>query len=203
MSFFSTSRAQSPVTHFNYKQILYSNWLLEVSWSNAEGSKTLRMVFRPGSLDGFGEEQFMAQTSNDNLVPLSEADHKLFASLAEIYASTKIANRDSLVQILQTVANQKNTNFESHGGSICDRRHTWTYGHYVTKYATKYVLAPIGEESSQCYGRCGAYCGFFQIYTGDCLGHDLCHRIEGSQLGVCSRQFVAAALSEGVFPSCH
>jgi hypothetical protein len=73
------------------------------------------------------------------------------------------------------------------------------YGIYSTGFTKKIVLAHIGERESQCYGRCGSQCGdetqSKDKYTAECLSHDLCHRIEGTQLGECSDEFKNAAVS--------
>ena len=76
--------------------------------------------------------------------------------------------------------------------------HPWAGGWYTAKGRLQYVVTPVGDNETQCFGRKGSKCGSdwkSPQYSRAALNHDLCHRIEGSNIwGVCADEFLKAAL---------
>ena len=81
---------------------------------------------------------------------------------------------------------------------ICNLVGTSRYAFWDAYGVAKYKLFTVGGHGV-CKGHCGIGCptvmpggGFVYNYTQDCFNHDACHTEEGSQLGECRDEYIAA-----------
>jgi len=91
---------------------------------------------------------------------------------------------------------------------ICDAIGHEMWAQYSANSKLVQILAPVGDVATRCRGRCGGGCGSGEdhtaySYTQECLNHDMCHSIEGQQLGVCADEMRDAVLSYLFAPRCH
>lgn len=180
---------------FSFRPIVYSHWLLAMSWSDQGLEKSFRVIFLPGRLENFIAEGMLVQVRDDQLVAISPTDRLMMSSFGDnLRLGAQLPNQDALVQILALLVNPPAA--ASGAASLCSRRGQWVYGSYTADGPPKFVLAPLGDAATECYGRCGSRCGSSQKYSEVCLSHDLCHRIEGVQMGKCAKEFWAAARSK-------
>ncbi len=81
--------------------------------------------------------------------------------------------------------------------SYCHRIGKNTSAFYTDGLKIKFTRAIVGEEKTECFGRCGTKCKSWyesrNIYTKQCFVHDVCHRGTGQQLGPCLDEFISAS----------
>ena len=100
--------------------------------------------------------------------------------------------------------------FEEQYTSLCSiagsfRKGTYTIG--TTTYNETVQVGPCYNKSNQCMGRCGPGCDSlpaltFQLFTQECLNHDLCTKATGDIFGECSDEWRAAADGYVRAPDC-
>lgn len=68
----------------------------------------------------------------------------------------------------------------------------------------------VGDENDRCPGRCGPSCSGSpsamhgsQVYTQECLEHDLCEHVKGSWFGPCKKLALKAKDSFFHAPNCN
>ena len=90
---------------------------------------------------------------------------------------------------------------------ICDSIGKKAKASYSMYGLTVSSVVMVGELSTKCKGRCGAGCNQplqirVNVYTQECLDHDVCHAENGVQLGVCKDAFWKAAYGYLNAPNC-
>ncbi len=84
--------------------------------------------------------------------------------------------------------------------SLCGstgKQATGTYTVHGKTFTETVKVGPCYNAQNECLGRCGPGCGAppsptIQIFTQDCLNHDLCTRATGTILGECKDEWLAA-----------
>ena len=84
--------------------------------------------------------------------------------------------------------------------SLCGSTGKQVTGTYTVRgqtFTETVELGPCYNTQNECLGRCGPGCGAppsatIQIFTQDCLNHDLCTRATGTILGECKDEWLAA-----------
>ncbi len=92
--------------------------------------------------------------------------------------------------------------------SICESVGSYREAYFTAKGESFVAAALVGDESTRCRGRCGTSCAqSFQWrnnqYTQECLNHDICKDINGTNMGPCKDEFLKAAIGYAVAPDCH
>lgn len=191
---------------FTLKTITYSHQYLDVNWTSFKTKNSFKMVFTPKALRNIPltSDVFAVYSSAQQFAPPTAHDRLVFSSLAMKLAQVaKFSGQTSLVEIFTKLGALPHGQY-SYNMNLCSSRGQWVYGVYTVSDLTRIVLAPIGDASSSCYGSCGGECSnWIGSYDDACLSHDLCHRIEGSQLGTCKDEFAYATAAVTVASSCE
>ena len=87
--------------------------------------------------------------------------------------------------------------------SLCQQLEKKQQGFFYVDGQVYQRVEVVGETESSCYGRCGPGCSGSSVYTQECLNHDICRRVTGENLGVCSGEFWTAAVGYLFAPKCY
>ncbi len=195
-------------------EIMYQQKLLTLRWQNEDSEKVLRVVFIPEQLADLSVKEILLQDSDGAVKAWNQGEktalakhlNDLVARKAGVESEVTVTPEEqgnlpfviSAIRRLLLTPVSKNPE-KSSSIPLCEKINSWNYGSYdsgIWGVATS-VLVKVGDERTQCYGRCGSQCGnaekLEQMYGDSCLAHDLCHRIEGGQFGGCTDEFAWAA----------
>lgn len=194
--------------------IAYDHLLTEVFLNN--GEKVYRLAIAPSELNELYLQNPVAENRDGNPEYLTAFDTqeilKLGKKLSKKEPSRYFFYNGFLARVLERVGEAEltrqrdpldaliRTKYKTDFLPLCQHRNTVRASQYRANGKNKIVSAFVGNEVSMCYGRCGSRCGSyfpFQTYTQECLAHDLCHRVEGEQLGVCEGEFEDAIVGTG------
>ena len=146
---------------------------------------------------------------SDELVPLDSDDPSLLAALLDAVGDPLSPREETLARMLAFVtaypsgavidvnsASVKQGPREKVVSSLCattgsQRSGTFDVGTKTYRQTAK--LGPCYNRQNQCMGRCGPGCNAppnptFQVFTQDCLNHDLCTLKTGTIFGECARR---------------
>lgn len=89
---------------------------------------------------------------------------------------------------------------------LCGQMGEMVTAEYEARGTVYHPQVVLGDPSQRCRGRCGKGCGWGHwgghTYTQECLNHDMCHTIEGTQLGECTEELRDAVASYLFAPAC-
>lgn len=192
--------------YFKISTITYGHSHLEINWGVAR-DRTFRIVFIAKTLQSLplDPKDFMVQVGNDEHHPASDLDRMTFLNLAHLLLlKPDFPEKYAVIEILNQLGQMSYSTYLYPPERLCENRSEWVYGSYNFLDDTRIVLAPVGNIATSCYGKCGSQCSDTTgRYAMSCLNHDLCHRIEGSQLGECTDEFIDAGIATMTTEPCN
>jgi len=178
----------------------YDSLNFSISWKlqNQDNIHRSSFFFLAGRALPKNLKYITIQNQKDELVLLTKNEADLLNSAARELAAD-IPYHQEITDFISILINTPNITAEYFERTNESNIYTndglvWAAGWYTKKNSLQYVVAPVGDEKTQCFGRQGSKCGKPQ-FSRESLNHDICHRMENEQLGECLDEFWSAAVS--------